>query len=301
MQKIRTLLVEDEKISLITLKTLLLKHFEEIEVIDSAGTVSESIQKIREQNPDLVFLDISLPDGEGFDVLKDFREKTFETIFTTAHEQYALKAFDFFAIHYLIKPITHERLNDAIKRYHAVRKDEEDKEKMISGGTQDLSSLIQQGENHRLEFKSSLRWDYKENRANKKLEEVILKSIAAFNNAKGGVLFIGVDDDGHTLGLEKDYATLKKPDKDHFELHLRNLIHDNYSVAYASKFLNISFPVINDLEVCMIEIQKGDEPLYTTITDKNGTKVEKFFVRSGNTSQELVKPSRIMNYMKVRF
>jgi len=161
--------------------------------------------------------------------------------------------------------------------------------------------LIQQGENHRLEFKSSLRWDYRQNRANKKLEEVIMKSIAAFNNAKGGVLFIGVDDDGHTLGLESDYATMKKPDKDHFELHLRNLIHDNYGVAYASKFLNISFPSINDLEVCMIEIQKGDEPIYTTVTDKNGAKVEKFFVRSGNTSQELIKPSRIMNYMKVRF
>jgi len=58
MQKIRTLIVEDEKISLITLKALLSKHFEEIEVIDSAGTVSESILKIRGQNPDLVFLDI---------------------------------------------------------------------------------------------------------------------------------------------------------------------------------------------------------------------------------------------------
>jgi len=301
MQKIRTLLVEDEKISLITLKALLSKHFEEIEVIDSAGTVSKSIQKIRALKPDLVFLDISLPDGEGFEVLKDFKEKTFETIFTTAHEQYALKAFDFFAIHYLIKPVTFDRLNDAIKRYHNVRKDEAENEKLITDKKQDLSSLIQQGENHRLEFKSSLRWDYRENRANKKLEEVIMKSIAAFSNAKGGVLFIGVDDDGHTLGLEKDYATMKKPDKDHFELHLRNLIHDNYGVAYASKYLNISFPNINEKEVCMIEVQKGDDPIYTTVTDKNGAKVEKFFVRSGNTSQELVKPSRIMNYMKVRF
>lgn len=301
MNKIRTLLVEDDRISLITLKTLLSKHFEEIEVIGSAGTVSESIQKISDLKPDLVFLDISLPDGEGFDVLKNFKEKAFETIFTTAHEQYALKAFDFFAIHYLLKPVTLERLTDAVKRYHAVRKDEVESEKLLDGGQQDLSSLIQQGENHRLEFKSSLRWDYHENRANKKLEEVTMKSIAAFSNAKGGVLFIGVNDEGITLGLGNDYATMKKPDKDHFELHLRNLIHDNYGVAYASKFLNISFPSINDLEVCMIEIQKGDEPLYTTLTDKNGSKVEKFFVRSGNTSQELIKPSRIMNYMKVRF
>ena len=301
MQTIRTLLVEDEKIALITLKSLLEKHFSEIEVVGSAGSVSESIQKIRDVKPDLVFLDISLPDGEGFDVLKDFTTKTFETIFTTAHERYALKAFDFFAIHYLVKPVTLERLKDAIERYHAVRKNEEEEQKVISESKQDLSALISQGENHRLEFKSSLRWDYRENRANKKLEEVIMKSIAAFSNAKGGVLFIGVDDEGNSLGLEKDYATMKKPDKDHFELHLRNLIHDNYGVAYAAKFLNVSFPSINGKEVCMIEIQKGDEPLYTTVTNKGGAKVEKFFVRSGNTSQELVKPSRIMNYMKVRF
>nr|NQU92783.1 response regulator [Bacteroidota bacterium] len=301
MSKIRTLLVEDERISLITLKSLLTKHFEEIEVIGTAGSVAESIEKITELKPDLVFLDISLPDGEGFDVLSSIENKSFETIFTTAHQQYALKAFDFFAIHYLIKPVTFERLKDAIERYQDVRKDDAEKEKVLNSSSLDLSELIKQGENNRLEFKSSLRWDYRQNMANKKLEEVIMKSIAAFNNGKGGVLFIGINDDGKTLGLEKDYDTLKQPNKDQFELHLRNLINTNYGVPYATNNLNISFPKIRDTEICMIEVKKGSEPLYTTVTDKSGAKVEKFFVRSGNASQELVKPSRIMNYMKVRF
>lgn len=301
MSKIKTLLVEDEKISLITLQTLLNKHFEEIEVVGTASSVNESKDKIKALHPDLIFLDISLPDGEGFEVLNGLERKSFEVIFTTAHEQYALKAFDFFAIHYLVKPVTIERLNTAIERYHEVRKSDEFNERLLQSDSVDLSELIAQGENNRLEFKSSFRWDYRENKVNKKLEEVIMKSIAAFSNAKGGVLFIGVDDSGCTLGLEKDYSTFKQANKDHFELHLRNLVNEEYGVPFTTNNLNISFPVIKTKEVCMIEIRQGQEPVYTTITDKNGSQVERFYVRSGNTSQELIKPSRIMTYIKARF
>jgi hypothetical protein len=63
----------------------------------------------------------------------------------------------------------------------------------------------------------------------------------------------------------------------------------------------MSFPVIGGREICMIEIKKGDEPLYSTVTDKTGAQVEKFYVRTGNLSQEIVKPSRIMDYIKCRF
>ncbi len=301
MNKIKTLLVEDEKISLMTLKTLLSTHFSEIDVVGTAGSVAESIEKINQLNPNLVFLDISLPDGEGFDVLKGCPVKSFETIFTTAHEQYALKAFDFFAIHYLVKPVTYDRLQHALNRYHEVRKKDEIDEQILKSEANDITQLIGQGENSRLEFKSSLRWDYYECRANKKLEEVILKSIAAFSNAKGGVLIIGVKDDGQILGLEKDYSTLKQPNKDQFELHLRNLIITCYGVPFATNNITMSFPVIGSHEICMIEIKKGDEPLYTTVTDKTGAQVEKFYVRTGNLSQEVVKPSRIMDYIKCRF
>ena len=301
MNKIKTLLVDDEKISLITLKTLINTHFSEIEVVGMAGSVADAIDKINQLNPELVFLDISLPDGEGFDVLKGTPAKSFETIFTTAHEKFALKAFDFFAIHYLVKPVTLERLHDAIARFHEVRKKDELSQQILNNDQKDVSELICQGESSRLEFKSSLRWDYYESKANKKLEEVILKSIAAFSNAKGGVLIIGVKDDGQILGLERDYSTLKQPNKDQFELHLRSLIMSGYGVPFATNNVTISFPVIGGHEICMIEIKKGDEPLYTTVSDKTGAQVEKFFVRTGNLSQEVVKPSRIMDYIKCRF
>ena len=84
-----------------------------------------------------------------------------------------------------------------------------------------LEDLIAEGESDSVELKSSLRWDYKEQCVNKKLEEVIVKSVAAFANGQGGTLLIGVADNGEILGLESDYAGLG--DRDKFELHLRNV------------------------------------------------------------------------------
>ncbi len=86
----------------------------------------------------------------------------------------------------------------------------------------DLLDVIQSGEHGFLEFKSTMRWNWKENRLDKKMEEIILKTIAAFNNAEGGKLLIGVTDEGDILGLESDYNTFKEANKDHFELHLRD-------------------------------------------------------------------------------
>ncbi len=102
------------------------------------------------------------------------------------------------------------------------------KEKNKRTEEEEIILLIEKGESKRLEFKSSLRWDYRENILNKKLEDVILKTVAAFGNGTGGTLLIGVDDNGAILGLSKDYETLKNPDKDGFELHLRNIISAMY-------------------------------------------------------------------------
>ena len=98
-------------------------------------------------------------------------------------------------------------------------------ENNISSLTGDeLLKLIKKGETEFVEFKSSLRWDYREEKVNKALEDVILKSISAFSNAKGGTLFIGVNDNMEVIGMEPDFKTLKKQDADYFELHIRKLI-----------------------------------------------------------------------------
>jgi hypothetical protein len=73
----------------------------------------------------------------------------------------------------------------------------------------DIAQIIKNGENEQVEFKSSIRYDYIKNTTNRELEKVIAKTIVGFMNAKGGKLILGVDDDGNTLGLEKDFLTLK--------------------------------------------------------------------------------------------
>jgi uncharacterized protein with ParB-like and HNH nuclease domain len=163
-----------------------------------------------------------------------------------------------------------------------------------------VAELIEQGENASLELKTTLRWDLKLNQLNKKLEDVVLKTIAAFSNGEGGTLIIGVNDDGEIEGLHHDYATLINGDKDKFELHLRNLINKEYSLDFATNNLKISFPEIDEKEICMLEIKAGLKPLYTTVTDNNGNKSQKFYVRSGNSSQE-VALNEIAEFITKRF
>ena len=107
--------------------------------------------------------------------------------------------------------------------------------------TMSVVELIEQGENSSLELKTTIRWDLKLNQINKKLEDVVLKTIAAFSNGEGGTLIIGVNDDGEIEGLHHDYATLTNGDKDKFELHLRNLLNKEYGVDFATNNLKISF------------------------------------------------------------
>lgn len=164
----------------------------------------------------------------------------------------------------------------------------------------DLYDLIKDGENQHVEFKTTLRYDIKQNIVNRKLEEVVLKTIAAFNNGQGGKLIMGVNDDYEIVGLENDYNSLKEGTKDEFELHLRNLVNKAYGVEFAANNLTITFPVIEDKEICLVEIKAGNKPLYTEVSDKYGITSEKFYVRSGNSSLEI--PTReIVFYVRSRF
>ncbi len=162
-----------------------------------------------------------------------------------------------------------------------------------------LDEIIREGESNELEFKSSLRWNYKAGIIDKKLENVILKSIAAFGNSDGGTLLIGVDDDGQAIGLDRDFASLNG-NKDEFELHLRNIINKSFGKLFATSGLKIEFPIVNDIEICKIDISISTKPVYLEIADNNGQKIKKFYVRSGNSSQEL-DISEVNDYISSRW
>lgn len=165
----------------------------------------------------------------------------------------------------------------------------------------DILIVLKKGETGQTEFKSSLRWDYRELKVNAVLETVILKSIAAFANGKGGSLIIGVNDDGDVLGLEPDFNTLKKQDADDFELHLRRLIKNQFGISFSTTHLEITFPKAVGKSLCVIRITPSDHPLYLKTKNKNGNEIEKFYVRMGNASQEISSLHEIQQYIKNRF
>jgi len=119
---IRAIIIDDERLARNELKKLLL-DFPEIEVIAEAANASEGVEKIDSLNPDLIFLDIQMPGKTGFDMLAEL-ERAPNVIFTTAYDEYALKAFEVNALDYLLKPVEPKRLADALQKLQV----EEDKE-----------------------------------------------------------------------------------------------------------------------------------------------------------------------------
>lgn len=110
----KAIIIDDERLARNELKKLL-QEYGTIEVIDEATNVNEGIEKIEALNPDLIFLDIQMPGKTGFDLLQEL-DKAPHVIFTTAYDEYALKAFEVNALDYLLKPIEPKRLADAIHK-----------------------------------------------------------------------------------------------------------------------------------------------------------------------------------------
>ena len=164
-----------------------------------------------------------------------------------------------------------------------------------------VSEILKEDENRYLEFKSSLRWDYRQEKVNPELEKVIMKTIAAFGNTDGGMLLIGVDDDKNILGLEKDFQTLKKTDQDYYEVHLRNILHKLMGVKYVSKYIRTEFEKVDDKVICKVKVISAKEPVYLKYNNKNGQQEEKFYVRSGNSSHEIKSIAEINDYINSKF
>jgi hypothetical protein len=162
-----------------------------------------------------------------------------------------------------------------------------------------ISDLIADGESDELEFKETLRWDTRTLTVNKELEDVIVKSVAAFGNGQGGTLLIGIADDGKVLGLERDYDSLSG-DRDKFERHLRSILQQRVGVAFTANKVRVQFPLIEDKEICQIDIAPAQAAIVVKFPDKSGQQRERLYVRSGNASQELPM-SEMQSYIRDRF
>src|SRR3954471_9980600 len=115
---IKAIIIDDERLARSELRKLLM-DFPEIEVVAEASNAGEGVEKIENINPDLIFLDIQMPGKTGFDMLSEL-DKAPLVIFTTAYDEYALKAFEVNALDYLLKPVEPKRLADAVMKLHHV-------------------------------------------------------------------------------------------------------------------------------------------------------------------------------------
>ena len=145
----------------------------------------------------------------------------------------------------------------------------------------DWQVIVEKGENDLIEFKSSLRWDFRQEKVNKSLESVISKTISAFLNTEGGMLFIGIDDDGNAIGLENDYKTMSKKNRDGFMLALTNLINQDLGKS-SHLFLSINIISLNEKDVCIVSVEKSDKPVFCGKNEK-----EEFYIRASASSQPL--------------
>ncbi len=136
---IKAIIVEDSRLARLELKSQL-EDISDISCVAEAENVEQALAIYEEHNPDIVFLDINLPDGSGFDFLAQL-EQAPHVIFTTAFEEFALKAFDQDAIDYLLKPYTQKRLQQACDKFKLINVSEQ---KKVQGDTDSTMTLQSQ-------------------------------------------------------------------------------------------------------------------------------------------------------------
>ena len=120
----RAIIIDDERLARKELKSLL-KDYHEVEIVDECSSPEEALKSIEKHNPDLLFLDIQMPEKTGFDLLQEL-DKSPKVVFVTAFDEYAVKAFEVNALDYLMKPVDPERLKETMAK--VLSEDIEDEE-----------------------------------------------------------------------------------------------------------------------------------------------------------------------------
>ena len=183
-----------------------------------------------------------------------------------------------------------ESFTRVLNEYHSLQDlGEQSEDAML-----DWKALKKKEEDVDLEFKSSLRWDYHQQKVNKALEEACAKTISAFLNRMGGRLIIGVSDEGKVLGLEKDLSSFgkKRSAADQFKLRVTNVI-QTYLGSWVLGLVRIKLLSVGEKQICMVRVQPAPEPCYLKMPD--GTEV--FYIRSSAKSIPL-KSSEIQKYIQ---
>lgn len=298
------LVVDDTPTNIRLLNGILSKQYK----VKAATNGEKALQIARtEPQPDIILLDVMMPGIDGYEVCSrlkaDALTSPIPVIFITAKNEiedeqqgFALGASD-----YIIKPfnpsIVEARVSTHIAIYDESRKlrneNQELKEKASGGfrdfSENDLSNLLKAGESDQVEFKSTLRWNLHTDKADKKIENASLKTVAAFLNSDTGTLFIGVDDEGNSLGLEKD----RFANEDKALLHWNSLLKAHLGVEFMP-LIRSRFYTVSGQRILVVQCQRSLQPVFFRRENE-----ESFFARTGNGTHQL-KPSEVLAYMEQR-
>jgi len=260
-----------------------------------------------EPRPDIILLDIMMPGMDGYEVCRQLKADPLTApipvIFITAKTQVddETRGLALGAVDYITKPfsppIVEARVQTQFAIYNESRRlrvENEELKGRLAGGFRDFSlselrSIVQGGENDGVEFKSTLRWNLHTNKPDKRIENACLKTVAAYLNSGGGVLLVGVDDEGRALGITRDSFA----NEDKLLLHWNGLLKRHLGV----EFVQLVRSQIQDLEeqrVLLVQCVTSPKPVFFRRDDD-----EAFFIRTGNGTHPL-KPSEVLAYLEHR-
>ncbi|MBX4189859.1 putative DNA binding domain-containing protein [Candidatus Parcubacteria bacterium] len=200
----------------------------------------------------------------------------------------SLKSGNSIAIHFLSEPreflklVSHARHNTLLPSA------------LVPHTPLPLPQLLASEEHHNLEFKTTFRWDMREQKINRSLEKATMKTVAGFLNSNGGQLLIGVDDNKILVGLEHDFATLGKPNSDGFENHFSHVFNTMIGPSYR-QYVTIQVAEHEGKHCGLVTVTPSSSPVYLK-TDNS----EEFFIRTGNGTTSL-KLSETQSYIQSRF
>jgi len=279
----------------------------------AARSGEEALRIARKATPDLILLDIMMPGIDGYETcarLKaDEAMRNSVVIFLTALQstEEKVKGLSMGAMDFITKPFDPDeiiarvsiQLENHRKQQELLRQNQQLSEKLatslesISGG-QDahadrVKSLIKLGESDRVEFKSTLRWNLKTDRSEKVIDKAWLKSVAAFLNSDGGVLLVGVTDNGDIMGIETDNFD----NEDKYLLHVNNRIQQHIGLEHAG-FIGYQLVPVDNQKVLLVECQPSPSPVFLKIS-----KEEEFYIRVGPGSRRL-STSEVVAYVTNR-
>ena len=304
------LLVDDNAINLQLL----------IETLDDQGyrllvarSGEETLRIARKAKPDIILLDIMMPGIDGCETCARLKSeeatRNSVVIFLTALQstEEKVRGLSMGAMDFITKPFDPEeiiarvsiQLDNHRKHKELLEQNQQLAEELattLESGSRDrdtrterIKSIISSGESNRVEFKSTLRWNLKTDRSEKVIDKAWLKSVAAFLNSDGGVLLVGVEDNGDILGIESD--NFDKEDK--YLLHVNNRIQQHIGLEHAG-FIGYQLVPADNKKVLLIECQPSPSPVFLKIS-----KEEEFYIRVGPGSRRL-STSEVVAYVTNR-